>query len=92
MAPARVRVCPWDEWLDGNPWRLKKGEDYDVATVSMRAAAFRAAKAAGKSVRTRITEADGIETLVIQAYGDWQALSSDIEHDAKPKGDDAEAN
>lgn len=59
----------WDRWLDGAPWRLRKGEDYDIDTASMRAAVSRAAKARGKRVRTRLVrDEDGAEALVVQAY------------------------
>lgn len=59
---------PWDEWLDGSVWLLRKGEDYGITTPSMRAAASRAAKAAGKKVRSRIIKDDDGEALVVQAY------------------------
>lgn len=66
--PTRDRY-DWDQWFDGEPWLLKKGEDYEIATASMRAAVSRAAKDAGKKVRTRVgSDSAGTETLVIQAY------------------------
>jgi hypothetical protein len=59
----------WDLWLDGSPWLLRKGEDYEIGTPSMRAAVSRAAKAREKKVRTRVVrEKDGTEALVVQAY------------------------
>lgn len=58
----------WDKWLDGSPWLLRKGEDYEIDTASMRAAASRAAKARGKKARTRvIRDQDGTEALAIEA-------------------------
>ncbi len=60
---------PWDQWLDGSVWQLQKGQDYDIGTPSMRAAASRAAKAAGKKVRTRARKGKGgSEVLIVQAY------------------------
>ncbi len=58
----------WDEWLDGRVWLLRKGEDYTTTTPSMRASAAKAARGAGKRLRTRVTtDEDGTEALVIQA-------------------------
>jgi hypothetical protein len=60
---------PWAEWLNGKPWMLRRGEDYETSSESMRAIASKAAIAAGKRVRTQITtDQDGNEALVIQAY------------------------
>jgi hypothetical protein len=59
----------WDLWLDGSAWLLRKGDDYEISSLSMRAVASRAAKAAGKKVRTRLRkDPDGSEALIIQAY------------------------
>lgn len=59
----------WDKWLDGSAWLLRKGEDYDIGTPSMRAAASRAARERGKKIRTRqVTQDDGTDALVVQAY------------------------
>lgn len=65
--PTRGRY-PWEEWLDGSVWQLRKDEDYSISTASMRAAASRAAKAAGKRLQSRITKDDDGEGLVIQAH------------------------
>jgi hypothetical protein len=34
---------PWDEWLDGNVWRLTVGEDFTVEKAAFRTAAYAAA-------------------------------------------------
>ena len=65
--PTRT-TYPWGQWLDGSVWLLRKGEDYEVETASMRAAASKAAKAHGKKLRTRIVTENGTEGLAIQAY------------------------
>lgn len=58
---------PWHEWFDGGVWLLRQGEDFQTSAASMRATAFRAAAAASKQIRTRITtDDDGTEALVIQ--------------------------
>jgi hypothetical protein len=58
----------WDNWLDGTPWLLRKGEDYDIDTDSMRAAASRAAKQRKKKVRTRVIADERGEGLALEAY------------------------
>ena len=61
----------WEEWLDGSPWLLRRGEDCEIETASMRPAASRAAKAAGKRVHTRVISDEQGEALAIEAYGTW---------------------
>jgi hypothetical protein len=58
----------WDRWLNGKPWLLRKGEDYEIDTESMRAAASRAAKERGKKVRTHVATDGKKETLAVEAY------------------------
>lgn len=58
----------WDQWLDGGIWLLTKGEDFEIDIESMRAAASRAAKQAGKKVRTRVIKEGEADQLAIQAY------------------------
>lgn len=59
---------PWEEWLDGRVFLLRKGEQYNTGTETMRAVASSAAKKAGKKLRSKITkDEDGCEALVIQA-------------------------
>ena len=60
---------PWEDWLNGNPWELEPGEDFDIDLASMRAVASRAAKHAGKKLRSRVLHREGKpDALVIQAY------------------------
>ena len=68
--PARQRRTkyPWDQWLDGSVWELRKGSDYDIDTLSLRALAGKAAKRAGTRVRTKLIRNNRGESLVIQAY------------------------
>jgi hypothetical protein len=59
---------PWDEWLDGHPWKLRRGEDFDTSIASMRAIASKAARSEGMTLRTQATkDDDGAEVLIIQA-------------------------
>jgi hypothetical protein len=50
---------PWSEWLDGRPWHLVEGEDYEVSTTSFRGSAWVAAKRRGGRVRSRCVD-DGV--------------------------------
>ena len=47
--------------------RASRGFD-EIATASMRAVASRAAKKAGKRLRTKVLAEDGVEALVIHAF------------------------
>lgn len=55
---------PWDDWLDGSPWRLKRGEDFAASVKNFQAHASRAATARGLSIMTA-RESDDV--VVIQA-------------------------
>ena len=57
------RRYPWDLWLDGSPWKLTHGDDFDVSIASIRIAAYAAAKRRGGRAKTSRLDAD---TLVIQ--------------------------
>jgi hypothetical protein len=43
---------PWDEWLDGSVWQLKRGEDFDILPKSMLQMARTNASHRRLSVRT----------------------------------------
>lgn len=56
---------PWDEWLDGSPWRLDNKADFPGTTPSnFRISAHNVARKRGLKVRAQV---DG-EEIVIQAY------------------------
>jgi len=56
-----------EEWLDGTPWKLTKGSDYERGTSAQRAALSAAGRARGLRLRSRVgREQDGTETLAIQ--------------------------
>lgn len=59
---------PWNEWLDGQVRMLRKGEQYETTTASMRAIASAAAKKAGKRLRSKEVKDENGEALVIQVY------------------------
>ena len=58
------RGHPWEEWLDGNPWRLTRGVDFDSTIVNFRDGVHRAASTRG--VRA-ITRQESDDVIVIQA-------------------------
>lgn len=60
---ARKRLYPWDEWLNGQTWRISK-DDIRVAFTSFRSMAYSAAHIRGLRVRTVMDES----SIVIQAY------------------------
>lgn len=43
---------PWDEWLNGDKWHLRRGQDYRVKTLAMRAYVYRFAGIHGVTVST----------------------------------------
>lgn len=60
------RKYPWHEWIDGSPWEIRQGEDYDVATENMRVNLHMKAKQLHGAVRTRKIADGGVEGLVFQ--------------------------
>src|SRR5688572_21749932 len=65
---AERTVYPLDEWLDGSPWKLVKGEDFEHSMQSMRSLLSGGAKARGMKLRTRSRTEEDKEALVVQAY------------------------
>lgn len=57
------KIYPWDEWLDGNVWELRQGEDFDCKPVSMKTTAQAAGRTRGLSVHVSCGE----RTVLIQA-------------------------
>lgn len=55
---------PWNDWLNGSPWRLKRGTDFSATVKNFQCACARAASARGLSIRTK-REDDS--TVVVQA-------------------------
>lgn len=58
---------PWDEWLDGSAWELRRGEDFDAKPATLKTNAQSQAKKRNGRVRSRMTDTtEGREALVIQ--------------------------
>ena len=54
---------PWDEWLNGDIWKLVKGTDFSCRVESFRSMAYAAAHYRGLKFQSQI---DG-DTIVIRA-------------------------
>lgn len=66
--PQAASRYPWGELLDGGVWQLVRGEDYDSKTRTFVAYARSQAKRRGGSLRTRLWDADGRESVVLQFH------------------------
>jgi len=52
----RPAKYPWDEWLDGEPWELFAGEDYNTLASSLLWLARRQARLRGMTLRSSIND------------------------------------
>jgi hypothetical protein len=68
-APATSRY-PWDELLDGSPWELVRGEDFESTPTTFIANARSQAKRRGGTVRSRRLDEDDRNVVVIQFMAD----------------------
>lgn len=65
--PAASSRYPWSEILDGSPWELVQGEDFDAKPSTFIANARAQAKRRGGNLRTRmLTEGD--RTSIVLQY------------------------
>ena len=55
---ARPTKYPWGDWLDGEVWELKSGEDFDGKPANFRSVALAQARNRGGRVRTRLQKLD----------------------------------
>lgn len=62
------RRYPWDEWTDGSPWEIRKGDDYDVPTENMRVNLHMKASSLARKVRTKSFNEEEVEGLIFQFY------------------------
>lgn len=58
-SPNEKAVYPWDEWLDGDIWELRQGEDFDTHPLMMERIIRTRATARRTKVRLRHQPADG---------------------------------
>lgn len=54
---------PWEKWLDGNPWMLYMGEDFQCSAVSIVSSASKWASRRGFSIQSSISEDQMIVSL-----------------------------
>jgi hypothetical protein len=59
-------IYPWDTWLDGSIWELKRDVDFKPDVANFRSMATSAAKKRGLKVHTAGSKHDPV--VVIQAY------------------------
>jgi hypothetical protein len=59
------RAYPWDEWLDGNIWQIKYGEDFDAHPLMMERIIRTRATAKGAKVQLRHEALNGDESGII---------------------------
>ena len=60
------RRYPWDEWTNGRPWRITRGEDYDISTENMRTNLHMQASSRGRKVQTHRATDDQGDSLIFQ--------------------------
>lgn len=67
----RTTKYPWSEWLDGQVWRLEKGDngDFNCSTKSFRLSAYQAAKKNNVKVRTVCVEEDDKTVIYLESVG-----------------------
>lgn len=67
LSPPREGLSkyPWADWLNGEPWLLEAGQDYNCLANSLVSAAVKYAQRHGFSVRSSVAE-DGL-AVTIQA-------------------------
>jgi hypothetical protein len=60
---------PWDEWLDGNAWKLEPGHDFECTSRGIRQMAITKAHDRQLLIRTAILEGGAV---VVQSLGPKQ--------------------
>lgn len=63
--PTQARY-PWEQWLNGDIVQVFQGEDYTAKTKTIVASARTQAKRRGGSVKTRLLDDGGRESIVLQ--------------------------
>tara|TARA_B100000073_G_scaffold196165_1_gene162501 strand:+ start:671 stop:910 length:240 start_codon:yes stop_codon:yes gene_type:complete len=60
---------PWADWMDGQIYKIKRGEDFTATTKVMRQQIYAAAKNHGKSVRSTSTATEIIFQATEESSG-----------------------
>lgn len=58
---SRRTVYPWRRWTDCAPWRIRRGEDFEVSAESMAAQIRMRAAREGLTVFTRCVDVDTVD-------------------------------
>lgn len=58
---SRPSLYPWGEWMDGAPWRIRRGEDFEVSPESMAAQIRMRASREGLGVYARCPDDNTVE-------------------------------
>ena len=58
----RNDAYPYDEWFDGQVWKLYQGVDFDCTVISMRVNLYNAAKRRGIKIRTSMR----VDAVILQ--------------------------
>jgi hypothetical protein len=63
LGPVRGRpqLYPWDEWMDGSAWRIRRGDDFLVSATSMAAQLRIRGNRLGVDVSARVVDEDTVE-------------------------------
>jgi hypothetical protein len=59
----------WTRWLKGDPWEIRKDEDYDISTENMRVTLH--SKADQKKLKVRTAK---VPRLGEPGHGEWEGL------------------
>jgi hypothetical protein len=57
----RPPLYPWDEWMDGSAWRIRRGDDFLVSAYSMAAQLRIRGNNCGVGVSARVADKDTVE-------------------------------
>jgi hypothetical protein len=69
--PVRPSKYPWGDWLDGQIWELKSGEDFDGKPTNFRSVALAQARNRGGRVKTHLQkQEDGSARMYLQFIRD----------------------
>lgn len=60
----RPAIYPWEQWLDGSAWRIRKGVDFQIPVTSMAAIIRQRAEREGMWATCRRVQDEAIEFQV----------------------------
>jgi hypothetical protein len=81
QGPRSQRRYPWDEWIDGSAWQIRRGEDYDVPTENMRVNLHMKASSLARKVRTKSFNDEKAEGLIFQFFNPQETGGTSVVSD-----------